>query len=128
MIPIVDAPLTCVGAAPTRVQLVDLQMEAEAARLTARRVHGAERVAALLQLAASRLSLRDPLAPRGGAMRASGSPNGRALPCNFTEGRPSLRLGCPGHLSWTTRDEPRYERNCRRVGALAQVHDSALMR
>ena len=121
-------PLHAVTRRYTPLQLVDLGMEAEAARLSARRVHGAERVSALLQLAASRLSLRDPLAPRAGAVRATGRPSGRMLPCNFTEGRPSLRLGCPGHLSWGTRDEPRYERNCRRVGPLAQSHDSALMR
>ena len=101
--------------------MVDL-VKAEAAGLGKR--GAAERAAALLQLTSRRLSLRDPLAPR----RRSGSSDvdiGRSLPCNFTQGRPSLRLGGPGHVSWRTRDEPRYERNCRRVDRFAQAHDSA---
>ena len=102
-----------------------LRVKAEAAGLGKR--GAAERAAALLQLTSRRLSLRDPLAPR----RRSGSSDediGRSLPCNFTQGRPSLRLGGPGHVSWRTRDEPRYERNCRRGDRFAQAHDSAWLR
>ena len=106
-------------------EMVDLRVKAEAAGLGKR--GAAERAAALRQLTSRRLSLRDPLAPR----RRSGDSDvdiGRSLPCNFTQGRPSLRLGCPGHVSWRTRDEPRYERNCRRVDRFAQAHDSAWLR
>ena len=106
-------------------EMVDLRVKAEAAGLGKR--GAAERAAALLQLTSRRLSLRDPLAPR----RRSGDSDvdmRQSLPCNFTQGRPSLRLGCPGHVSWRTRDEPRYERNCRRVDRFAQAHDSAWLR
>jgi len=106
-------------------EMVDLRVKAEAAGLGKR--SAAERAAGLLQLTSRRLSLRDPLAPR----RRGGDSDvdiGQSLPCNFTQGRPSLRLGCPGHISWRTRDEPRYERNCRRVDRFAQAHDSAWLR
>ena len=106
-------------------EMVDLRVKAEAAGLGKR--SAAERAAGLLQLTSRRLSLRDPLAPR----RRGGDSDvdiGQSLPCNFTQGRPSLRLGCPGHISWRTRDESRYERNCRRVDRFAQAHDSAWLR
>lgn len=106
-------------------EMVDLRVKAEAARLGKR--GAAERAAALLHLTSRRLSLRDPLAPRGRG-GDSDADVGHSLPCNFTQGRPSLRLGCPGHVSWRTRDEPRYERNCRRVDRFAQAHNSAWLR
>jgi hypothetical protein len=116
-------------------EMVDLRVKGEAAELGARgaAVSAAERAAALLQLTSHRLSLRDPLAPRSAPRRRRGGSHShvdsaQSLPCNVTQGRPSLRLGCPGHASWRTRDEPRYERNCRRMDRFAQAHDSAWLR
>ena len=116
-------------------EMVDLRVKGEATELGTRgaAVSAAERAAALLQLTSRRLSLRDPLAPRSAPRRRRGGSHAhvdtaQSLPCNVTQGRPSLRLGCPGHVSWRTRDEPRYERNCRRVDRFAQAHDSAWLR
>ena len=125
-------------------ELVDLRMEVDARRVS--RLQPAERATSLLHAASGRLSLRDP------ALNADARAGARtAMPCNFTEGsaggaggaggargagagggwggsaRPSIRLGCPGHPSWRTRDEPRYERDCRRVDGLAAAHDAAFM-
>ena len=115
--------------------MVDLRVKGEAAELGTRGAaeSAAERAAALLQLTSRRLSLRDPLAPRSAPRRRRGGSHAhvdtaQSLPCNVTQGRPTLRLGCPGHVSWRTRDEPRYERNCRRVDRFAQAHDSAWLR
>ena len=119
-------------------------MEVDARRVS--RLQPAERATSLLHAASGRLSLRDP------ALNADARAGARtAMPCNFTEGsaggaggaggargagagggwggsaRPSIRLGCPGHPSWRTRDEPRYERDCRRVDGLAAAHDAAFM-
>ncbi|KAL1528087.1 hypothetical protein AB1Y20_009453 [Prymnesium parvum] len=99
-------------------ELADLRLEPEASRL--RRATAAERQITLLRLASSRLSLRDPLELMGR--------NDGALPCYFMQAAPTLRLACPGHVSWAARDVPRYERNCRRVDSHAGLHDSAFMK
>lgn len=75
-------------------------------------------VGAAMRVLEGRLSLRDPLQPDGPSSR----------PCTFTTARPSLRLGCDGHVSARLRHVPRLERNCRRVDAAAGPHDANFMR
>ena len=78
----------------------------------------------VLEGVSARLSLRDPTDP---------ADERRQAPCAFLShsfsahsGRLGLRLGCPGHVSWTVRDVPWAERNCRRVKG-GEAHDSLFM-
>ena len=92
-------------------ELVDLRVADTAAAGTRRE----ERVATSVRRVGRHLSLRDPLAPARHAVVRT---------CNLTSGRPTIRLACPGHVSWDVRDEPRRERSCKRLDGGRGSHDS----